>query len=376
MPDTTIAEAEIVEADVLPDRRHQPAAVAPTTLFGTSDPTEVIEAATATAEALTAILEERHLYAVMGIDNDGKERRHVQIEGWALLGSMTGVFAGTIWSREILDKTGKPLGWEARAEASTLAGQTVGAAEAECRWAEENWTDRDSFALRSMAQTRAQSKALAMPLRFIVELAGFQGTPAEEMTRGNGNGAKALTHHEGHPVYDNTGDPKKMEDRWPAFKCKNRDCDLGEDGKPWATWDLHYFDEDPSIQAKQRLYAAVKGSIEAWKAYYPLDDPSYGDDGSEAALVASIHEADDAAQMAGKMWADIGEACLDSSTAPSTEELTLITETAKIILDAIGHDPDQLMSYPEAWEKAEEQYIDRADDRAEEEASLAEDGYH
>jgi hypothetical protein len=32
-----------------------------------------------------------------------------------------------------------------------------------------------------MAQTRATSKALGSPLRFIVTLAGYEGTPAEEM---------------------------------------------------------------------------------------------------------------------------------------------------------------------------------------------------
>ncbi len=354
MPDTT-TEAEVIEAEVLPDRRHQPTAVAPATLFGTSDPAEVLAAATATAEALTAILEERHLYAVMGTDKDGNERRHVQIEGWALLGSMTGVFASTVWTKEILDpKTGKVLGWEARAEAATLAGQTVGAAEAECRWAEQNWSDRDSFAIKSMAQTRAQSKSLAMPLRFIVVLAGFAGTPAEEMTDGATDGGKILTHHEGHPVYDNTGDPKKMADRWPAFKCKNRDCTLGEADGVWATWDQGYFDEDPSIAAKQRLYAIVKGHVEAWKAYYPLDDPSYSDDGKEATLIASIHEADDSAQMAGKLWGDISQACLDPSKAPSTGELTLIVETARILLEAIAEDPENLITYPQAWETAEE----------------------
>src|SRR5262249_18897895 len=36
-------------------------------------------------------------------------------------------------------------------------------------------------ALRSMAQTRATSKALGQALRFIVALSGYEGTPAEEM---------------------------------------------------------------------------------------------------------------------------------------------------------------------------------------------------
>ena len=42
---------------------------------------------------------------------------------------------------------------------------------------------RDDYALRSMAQTRATSKALRQPLGFVMSLAGFDPTPAEEMPR-------------------------------------------------------------------------------------------------------------------------------------------------------------------------------------------------
>jgi hypothetical protein len=72
-------------------------------------------------------------------------------------------------------------GWEARVEARTLAGQVVGAAEAECLRTEKTWSSRDDYALRSMAQTRAVSKALRGPLGFVVTLAGYEATPAEEM---------------------------------------------------------------------------------------------------------------------------------------------------------------------------------------------------
>ena len=50
-----------------------------------------------------------------------------------------------------------------------------------CTRDEEKWKDKLDFELRSMAQTRAISKALRLPLGFIVELAGFNPTPAEEM---------------------------------------------------------------------------------------------------------------------------------------------------------------------------------------------------
>jgi hypothetical protein len=50
-----------------------------------------------------------------------------------------------------------------------------------CTKAENRWRTADDYAIRSMAQTRATSKALGSVLRFIVTLAGYDGTPAEEM---------------------------------------------------------------------------------------------------------------------------------------------------------------------------------------------------
>jgi hypothetical protein len=46
---------------------------------------------------------------------------------------------------------------------------------------EAKWTTSRSFQLRSMAQTRAQAKALRNVLAWVVVMAGYQPTPAEEM---------------------------------------------------------------------------------------------------------------------------------------------------------------------------------------------------
>ena len=78
-------------------------------------------------------------------------------------------------------KTYQGSGWEARAEARTTDGRVVGAAEAMCTRDERTWKNRDEFAIRSMAQTRAMSKALRGPLGFVITLAGRASTPAEEM---------------------------------------------------------------------------------------------------------------------------------------------------------------------------------------------------
>ena len=76
---------------------------------------------------------------------------HLMIEAWTTVGSTLGISPYVVWS--------KPLpggnGWEARAEARTVDGRIVGAAEAMVTREERNWTRAEDYALRSMAQTRA-----------------------------------------------------------------------------------------------------------------------------------------------------------------------------------------------------------------------------
>ena len=95
---------------------------------------------------------------------------------------MLGVFPVVVWSKPVM-VDGKHVGWEARVEARTRDGSVVGAAEAECMVSERTWGSRDDYARRSMAQTRATSKAMRGPLGFVMTLAGFEATPAEEMPR-------------------------------------------------------------------------------------------------------------------------------------------------------------------------------------------------
>lgn len=169
--------AEDLGGELVP---HEPQATAPAhaTLFATDDPVEVVERATRVADALKGVLASQGMIARIG----GKE--HVQVEGWQTLGGMLGVVPVVVWTRRVTD----PDGWEAKVEARTLDGRIVGSGEAQCDRGEKKWKTSDEYAIRSMAQTRATSKALAAPLRFIVKLAGYSGTPAEEMPSDSGYG--------------------------------------------------------------------------------------------------------------------------------------------------------------------------------------------
>lgn len=160
-------EAEVVTAQALAVR--EPEEKQQVSLFRTDDPSQIITNATNVASSLKAVIQKQGLISRIS----GKE--YPRCEAWTLLGTMLGVFPILCWSRQVEG------GWEARVEAKTLAGAIIGAAEAQCLKTERNWSNRDDFALRSMAQTRATAKALRMPLGFVMTLAGYQPTPAEEM---------------------------------------------------------------------------------------------------------------------------------------------------------------------------------------------------
>lgn len=186
--------------------------VAPTTLqnqstlFGGDNPAEIVARATAVANALSDVIERKELFVKI------RGQRHVKVGGWTLLGSMLGVYPICVWTKPIEDAAGINQGWEARVEARTLSGALVGAAEAQCLRTEGQWgweptsrdgkslSPRDDFALRSMAQTRATAKCMRLPLGFIVELAGYNATPAEEMSP---EGSVVATEHTLEPTEQN-----------------------------------------------------------------------------------------------------------------------------------------------------------------------------
>ena len=97
------------------------------------------------------------------------------MEAWLTLASMLRLTTVCEWSRPVQD------GWEARVFVRDGANNVIGAAEAQCLKTERTKKSWEDYAIRSMAQTRATSKALRSVLGFIMVLAGYQATPAEEM---------------------------------------------------------------------------------------------------------------------------------------------------------------------------------------------------
>ena len=137
-------------------------------LFGTTDPVDVVARATRVADALKSVIVQK------GLVSNIQGKQYPQVEAWQTLAVMLGIAAVCEWTREIEN------GWEARVVAQRN-GVTIAAAEAQCTRDERSWKSRDAYALRSMAQTRAVSKALRSVLGFVMVLAGYQATPAEEV---------------------------------------------------------------------------------------------------------------------------------------------------------------------------------------------------
>lgn len=118
---------------------------------------------------------------------------YLEFEDWMTLGRFYGVTAKVTSTAPV--EMGGITGFEAHAVALRVDGQEISAADAMCMSDEPNWHKKPLFQLRSMAQTRACSKVLRNVLAWVVVLAGYRPTPAEEMegvvSRGGGSASAA-----------------------------------------------------------------------------------------------------------------------------------------------------------------------------------------
>jgi len=104
---------------------------------------------------------------------------YLEFEDWQTLGRFYRVTTEVEWAR--YTELDGAKGFEARAVVRSASGQVLSAAESLCTNDEERWQDKPLYQLKSMAQTRACVKALRNLLAWVVVLAGYKPTPAEEM---------------------------------------------------------------------------------------------------------------------------------------------------------------------------------------------------
>lgn len=106
-----------------------------------------------------------------------REREYVKVDGWATAAALLGIMAREASVTRHPDGT-----WEATVELVRLRdGAVIGRGSAIVSPDEPRWAEAPEYARRSMAITRAAGKAFRLALSWIVALAGYETTPAEEV---------------------------------------------------------------------------------------------------------------------------------------------------------------------------------------------------
>jgi hypothetical protein len=141
--------------------------------LGQTGPTDTIELATRMATALADIVEKQKLYSVIN------KKKFPQVEAWMTIGRMDNVVAREA-EPPIRHEDGS---YEAFVELIRLSdGMVIGRGSALCGTARDgDWTNRSDPVKRSMAVTRATSRAFRQQYSWIMVLAGYEPTPADEM---------------------------------------------------------------------------------------------------------------------------------------------------------------------------------------------------
>lgn len=152
-------------------------------------PSVVLREAHEAAEAVKGIVEAKPKKVVINGET------YLEFEDWQTVARFYGI-AVQITNTQYV-QYGDATGFEATAEAVHVeTGRVVSRAEAMCLNDEDRWNKRPLFQIRSMAQTRAGAKALRNCLAWVVVLAGYRPTPAEEMVGDEGKpvGDKSREH--------------------------------------------------------------------------------------------------------------------------------------------------------------------------------------
>ena len=168
-------------------------------------PEEVLQEAQRAARALKDVISKKE----KPVKFNGEQ--YLEFEDWQMMAKFYGISSKVESSRYV--EFGDVKGFEARAVVIRASdGQELSAAEAMCLNDERNWNNKPLFQLKSMAQTRACAKALRTVLAWVVVLAGYKPTPAEEMSevqndRGSAQRSYTKPDRQSEPVKEGIGLP-------------------------------------------------------------------------------------------------------------------------------------------------------------------------
>ena len=110
----------------------------------------------------------------------GKNYAHV--EGWQFAGGLMGMYPKVVKVENLSNEKEKK--WSAEVEIVRMKDdKVVGRGFAICSNLESKKRTFDEYAVLSMAQTRAIGKAYRNLIGWVMKLAGYEGTPSEEMAK-------------------------------------------------------------------------------------------------------------------------------------------------------------------------------------------------
>lgn len=145
-----------------------------------------IEPAVKFANTLKTVIESQEL-VVTGLNKKNPEQKYVLTGGWEMLNTFMGIAPVTKVIDDITNSKGRVVGYKAQCtllknpiyeNGEIKGGRVFSHAEAS---ATIEGFQKETSTMMSMAETRAFNKATRQALGWIMEMAGYQGTPAEEM---------------------------------------------------------------------------------------------------------------------------------------------------------------------------------------------------
>jgi len=142
----------------------------------TTSPQDVVNKASEIATAVSQVVEKKRLYTII------RGRKYVHVEGWTTMGALLGVTPREVECHRLDDG-----GYVGTVELVRGDGAIIGRASAMVGMDEKDskgnitWGKRDEYARYSFALTRATGKAYRLAYSWIMQLAGYAPTPAEEM---------------------------------------------------------------------------------------------------------------------------------------------------------------------------------------------------
>lgn len=194
----------------------QPGTIARSDLFS-QGPREMVQQASELATVLKDVVTKQRLSVRIG------PNEYVKAEGWSTMGCMLGILPREKEVEEMPDGS-----YRAVVELYSLkTGAIVGCGSAICGIDEKRWANADRYARRSMAITRATGKAYRLGFSWVMTLAGYAPTPAEEMPQDDEPRREAPPKRAA-SIYTGTSDQQKIiqdiltkkkirEDLWPEI---------------------------------------------------------------------------------------------------------------------------------------------------------------